>query len=38
VVVPFSFGGIDGSDIRALLFSATQEGAFRFSIDDVRFR
>jgi hypothetical protein len=39
VVVPISaFGGIDGSDVRAVLFSATGEGAFRFSIDDVRFR
>jgi hypothetical protein len=40
VVLPFSaFSGIDGSDLRGVLFSAgSKPGAFRFEIDDVRFR
>jgi imidazolonepropionase-like amidohydrolase len=34
-----SFSGIDGSDLRAVLFSAgSKPGPFRFAIDDVRFR
>ena len=37
-VMPFSAFGVDGSDLRAILFSATAQGAFRFSIDDVRLR
>jgi imidazolonepropionase-like amidohydrolase len=38
--VPFShFSGIDGSDLRGVLFSAgAKAGPFRFAIDDVRFR
>jgi hypothetical protein len=40
VVLPFSrFSGIDGSDLKAVLFSAgAQAGGFRFMIDDVRLR
>jgi imidazolonepropionase-like amidohydrolase len=40
VVMPFSaFSGIDGSDLKAVLFSSgPQPGAFRFMIDDVRLR
>jgi imidazolonepropionase-like amidohydrolase len=39
-VLPFSsFSGIDGSDLRGVLFSAgSKPGAFRFTIDEVRFR
>ena len=39
-VVPLStFSGIDGSDIRGVLFSAgAKPGPFRFAIDEVRFR
>jgi hypothetical protein len=39
-VVPFSqFSGIDGSDIKGILFSAgAKPGPFRFAIDEVRFR
>jgi imidazolonepropionase-like amidohydrolase len=39
-VMPFaSFSGIDGSDLRGVLFSAgAKPGTFRFAIDDVRFR
>ena len=34
-----SFSGIDGSDLRGVLFSAgSKPGAFRFTIDEVRFR
>jgi len=34
-----SFSGIDGSDLRGVLFSAgSKPGPFRFTIDDVRFR
>jgi hypothetical protein len=34
-----SFGNLDGSDLRGVLFSAgSAEGPFRFAIDDVRFR
>ena len=34
-----SFSGIDGSDLRGVLFSAgSKPGPFRFAIDDVRFR
>jgi imidazolonepropionase-like amidohydrolase len=38
--LPFaSFSGIDGSDLRGVLFSAgSKPGPFRFTIDDVRFR
>jgi imidazolonepropionase-like amidohydrolase len=38
VVVPLADFGVDGSDLRGLLFSASQPGAFRFAIDEVRFR
>jgi imidazolonepropionase-like amidohydrolase len=40
IVIPLSaFSGIDGSDIRGILFSAgAKPGPFRFSIDEVRFR
>jgi imidazolonepropionase-like amidohydrolase len=38
VVMPFADFGVDGSDLRGVLFSATQPGAFRFTIDEVRFR
>jgi hypothetical protein len=39
VVMPLSsFNGIDGSDLRGILFSAAQEGPFRFAIDEVRLR
>jgi imidazolonepropionase-like amidohydrolase len=39
VVVPLkSLGGIDGSDLRGVLFSAAGAGAFTFALDDVRFR
>jgi imidazolonepropionase-like amidohydrolase len=40
VVIPLaSFSGIDGSDLRGVLFSAgSKPGPFRFQIDDVRFR
>lgn len=40
VVLPLaSFPGIDGSDLRGVLFSAApRPGAFRFVIDEVRFR
>ncbi len=40
VVIPLSsFSGIDGSDLRGVLFSAgSKPGAFRFAIDEVRFR
>ena len=40
VVLPFAaFSGIDGSDLRGVLFSAgSKPGAFRFEIDDVRLR
>ena len=39
-VVPFSqFSGIDGSDVKGILFSAgAKPGPFRFAIDEVRFR
>jgi imidazolonepropionase-like amidohydrolase len=37
-VVPFSAFNVDGSDLRAILFSATAPGPFTFSIDDVRLR
>ena len=39
-VVPFSaLSGLDGSDIRGVLFSAgAKPGPFRFTIDEVRFR
>jgi imidazolonepropionase-like amidohydrolase len=39
-VMPFeSFSSIDGSDLRAVLFSAgPRPGPFRFQIDEVRFR
>ena len=39
-VMPLSsFSGIDGSDLRGVLFSAgPKPGAFRFTIDEVRFR
>ena len=39
-VVPFSaFSGIDGADVRGVLFSAgAKPGPFRFAIDEVRFR
>jgi imidazolonepropionase-like amidohydrolase len=39
-VLPFaSFSGIDGSDLRGVLFSAgSKPGSFRFTIDEVRFR
>jgi imidazolonepropionase-like amidohydrolase len=39
-VMPLSaFSGIDGSDLRAVLFSAgSRPGPFRFAIDEVRFR
>jgi imidazolonepropionase-like amidohydrolase len=39
-VVPFSeLSGIDGTDIRGVLFSASPKpGPFRFTIDEVRFR
>jgi hypothetical protein len=39
-VMPLSsFSGIDGSDLRAVLFSAgSKPGPFAFSIDEVRFR
>lgn len=39
-VVPFSqFPGIDGSDLKGVLFSAgAKPGPFRFAIDEVRFR
>jgi imidazolonepropionase-like amidohydrolase len=39
-VIPLaSFSNVDGSDIRGLLFSAgSRPGAFRFQIDEVRFR
>ena len=39
-VVPFSqFSGIDGSDIKGILFSAgAKPGPFRFAFDEVRFR
>ena len=34
-----SFSGIDGSDLRGVLFSAgSKAGPFRFAIDEVRFR
>ena len=33
-----SFQGLDGSDLRGLLFSASEAGAFRFAIDQVRLR
>ena len=38
--LPFaSFAGIDGSDLRGVLFSAgSKPGPYRFTIDDVRFR
>ena len=39
IVIPLqALGGMDGSDLRGLLFAATGEGAFRFAIDDVRLR
>jgi imidazolonepropionase-like amidohydrolase len=38
VVMPLADFGVDGSDLRGVLFSATQPGAFRLTIDDVRFR
>jgi imidazolonepropionase-like amidohydrolase len=40
IVIPFSaFSGIDGSDLRGVLFSAgSRPGPFRFEIDDVRLR
>ncbi len=38
VVLPFADFGVDGSDLRGVLFSATEPGPFRFTIDDVRFR
>ena len=39
-VVPFSeFSGIDGADLKGVLFSAgAKPGPFRFAIDEVRFR
>jgi hypothetical protein len=38
-VMPLSsFSGLDGSDLRGVLFSASKPGPFRFTIDDVRFR
>jgi imidazolonepropionase-like amidohydrolase len=37
-VLPFADFGVDGSDLRGVLFSATAPGPFRFTIDDVRFR
>lgn len=38
-VMPLSsFQGIDGSDLRGLIFSAVQTGTFRFAIDQVRLR
>jgi imidazolonepropionase-like amidohydrolase len=37
-VLPFSDFGVDGSDLRGVLFSATAPGPFRFTIDDVSFR
>lgn len=38
VVMPLADFGLDGSDLRGVLFSATEPGPFRFTIDDVRFR
>ena len=40
LVMPLSsFSGIDGSDLRAVLFTAgSKPGPFRFAIDEVRFR
>jgi imidazolonepropionase-like amidohydrolase len=38
VVMPLADFGVDGSDLRGVLFSATEPGPFRFTIDDVRFR
>jgi imidazolonepropionase-like amidohydrolase len=38
VVMPLADFGVDGSDLRGVLFAATQPGAFRFTIDAVRFR
>jgi hypothetical protein len=38
-VIPFKAFGVDGSDLRGILFSAdATPGAFRFAIDDVRLR
>jgi hypothetical protein len=34
-----SFSGIDGSDLRGVLFSAgPAPGAFRFAVDEIRLR
>jgi imidazolonepropionase-like amidohydrolase len=38
VVMPLADFGVDGSDLRGVLFAATRAGAFRFTIDAVRFR
>ena len=38
IALPFADFGVDGSDLRGVLFSATEPGPFRFTIDDVRFR
>jgi imidazolonepropionase-like amidohydrolase len=40
IVMPLSaFSGIDGADLRGVLFSAgSKPGSFRFAIDEVRFR
>jgi imidazolonepropionase-like amidohydrolase len=38
VVMPLADFGVDGSDLRGVLFAATRPGAFRFTIDTVRFR
>jgi hypothetical protein len=39
IVVPLKSLGIDGSDFSGMLFSASdRHGAFRFAIDEVRFR
>jgi imidazolonepropionase-like amidohydrolase len=37
-VLPFADFGVDGSDLRGVLFSATAPGPFRFTIDDVRLK
>ena len=38
VVMPLADFGVDGSDLRGVLFAATRPGAFRFTIDAVKFR